>query len=59
MDGVRLAQGSRLAMQVRILNSPEFQRSPSAIAAMGDEEMVLHEAASVLQLPLYPIGALA
>ncbi|MBL9046771.1 MAG: CocE/NonD family hydrolase [Tabrizicola sp.] len=59
MDGVRLSQGSRLAMQVRILNSPEFQRSPSAIAAIGDEEMVLHEAASVLQLPLYPVGALA
>jgi predicted acyl esterase len=59
MGGVRLAQGTRLAMQIRILNSPEFQRSPTAITANGTEEMVLLEADSVLHLPLYPIGELA
>jgi hypothetical protein len=46
-------------MQIRILNSPEFQRSPTAITANGTEEMVLLEADSVLHLPLYPIGELA
>jgi putative CocE/NonD family hydrolase len=59
LAAVRLSAGTRLALQVRILNTPDFQRSASAIAAKGAEEIILSEAQSVLYLPLYPVGELA
>jgi putative CocE/NonD family hydrolase len=59
LAAVRLPSGTRFAFQIRILNTPDFQRSDTAIAAKGSEEIMLSEGQSVLYLPLYPVGALA